>query len=220
MVYDQSAPLAAVIASHPAVLSLLNRLGIFLGVGNDSIAGSAERHGIDPRFLTVMLNTYLNSDFFPEDELKEFPVKGICNYLVRTNNYYIEVQLPNVAMHFRHLVGRSFTPDTNLNYLFDYFNKVKEETEKELRRENALLEVAASGESHVFPEAKEEEEGTHPGVEALNDLVNLFIIHLKGQCDPNLSHAVITALISLLRDMRQNNRIHDRILLPLLRKEA
>lgn len=218
MVYGYSSSLASIIAEHPDLLSLLNRLGIFLGVGNDSVARSAEKHGIDPKFLTVMLNTYLNSDYFPEEELKEFPLKGICDYLMRTNNYHIEVQLQNVEMHFRHLVTRNFSPDTNLNSLLDYFKKAKEETVSTLKRENSILAEIASGNQNVIDNAAEHNASAHPDEEALNDLVNFFIIHLKGQCDPNLSQAVVTSLVSLLRDMRQNNRIHDRILIPLIKK--
>ena len=43
----------------------------------------------------------------------------------------------------------------------------------------------------------------------------MFIIHLKGDFDNNLAYAVLTALVNLKKDIRQNNRIRNRILRPL-----
>ena len=51
--------------------------------------------------------------------------------------------------------------------------------------------------------------------EKLNDLKNLFILHLSGSYDVNLCYAVIFALYSLEKDIRQHNRIRNRILRPM-----
>ena len=51
----------------------------------------------------------------------------------------------------------------------------------------------------------------------LSDLKNMFIMHLSGQYDLNLCYGVIVAIITLEKDIRQNNRIRNRILLPISR---
>ena len=51
--------------------------------------------------------------------------------------------------------------------------------------------------------------------EKLSDLRNMFIKHLTGDYDLNLCYAVITAIFALEKDLRQNNRIRNRILLPI-----
>lgn len=221
MVYLNSTHLSTIIAENPAILSLLNRLGIYLGVGNASVAQAAADHGINPDFLRVMINTYLNHDFFPEKELLEFPICGICDYMMRTNQYYIEVQLPNVGRHFRHLVERSASSDTNLSKLYDFFLTLQQKLLGELEVNNRLLAKIMENDgicSESFAESIRDfaQQKIHPSADSLNDLINLFIIHLKGNYEPNLCHAVINALIALANDMRQNNRIHDRILSPLL----
>ena len=53
--------------------------------------------------------------------------------------------------------------------------------------------------------------------EKLNDLINMFVIHLKGEYDVNLCHAVLVAIMTLQKDIKQNNRIRYRILLPILK---
>ena len=51
--------------------------------------------------------------------------------------------------------------------------------------------------------------------EKLDDLKSLFVIHLKGEYDLNLCHGVIFAIYSLDQDIRQHNRIRNRILRPI-----
>lgn len=224
MVYQHNTQLASIIRENPSILSLFNRLGIYLGVGHATVHHAAVSHGLDPEFLLVMVNTYLNSDYFPEEELKSFPLSGLADYLTRTNRYYCQVQLPNIGRHFHHLVERTFSPDTNLNRLYDYYLKLQAQFSEELQKEISMLEPIGRGEPNAFlPEEAEAlrllaSEKPRACSEALNDLINLFIIHLKGTYDSNLCHAVINALIALDNDMRQNFRIHDRILSPLLLK--
>ena len=50
--------------------------------------------------------------------------------------------------------------------------------------------------------------------EKIDDLLSFFVMHLKGEYEPNLCVAVVTAIFALRKDIRQNNRIRSRILLP------
>ena len=43
----------------------------------------------------------------------------------------------------------------------------------------------------------------------------MFVVHLKGDYNSNLCQAVLTALLSIKKDITQNNRIRNRILRPL-----
>ena len=49
----------------------------------------------------------------------------------------------------------------------------------------------------------------------LNDLISMFVVHLRGDYDTNLALAVLFSLVSLKNDITQNNRIRNRILHPL-----
>ena len=44
----------------------------------------------------------------------------------------------------------------------------------------------------------------------------MFVIHLRGDYDRILCHAVLFAVISLEKDICQNNRIRNRVLRPLV----
>ena len=54
----------------------------------------------------------------------------------------------------------------------------------------------------------------------VQDLISMFVIHLKGDYDRNLTHAVLVAIFALKTDLEQNNRIRNRILIPLCQAMA
>lgn len=221
MVYQLNSLLSDVIKENPSVLSLLNRLGIFLGVGHANIQQCAVAHSLDPDFLLTVINTSINPDYFPEEELKSFPLSGISDFLLRTNRYYTDVQIPNVGRHFKHLVERSFSADTNLNRLFDYYLKLSRQLLDELNSDSSLLKLICDDINSVSDDSRNAlvafaTDSSHPSLDSLGDLISLFIIHLKGTYDTNLCHAVINAIIALYDDMLQNYRIRDRIFSPLL----
>jgi regulator of cell morphogenesis and NO signaling len=58
-------------------------------------------------------------------------------------------------------------------------------------------------------------EGPDSIEDKINDLINMFVIHLTGDYDLNLGHAVLFAIFSLKKDIKQNNRIRNRILRPI-----
>ena len=64
-----------------------------------------------------------------------------------------------------------------------------------------------------FPNADKEEQ-SDAIEDKINDLINMFVIHLKGNYDHNLCQAVLISLVNFKKDITQNNRIRNRILLP------
>ena len=68
---------------------------------------------------------------------------------------------------------------------------------------------------HVVCFISEADDLSDPIEEKIDDLINMLIVHLKGDYDHNLGMAVIVAIFSLKKDIKQNNRIRNRILRPI-----
>lgn len=224
MIFSEESSASGIILEYPAIIPLLNRLGIFLGVGNRSLGELASDSSINPRFLTAMVNTYLNKDFFPEEELREFPVCQLADYLVKTNRYYSSVLLSNVSRHFRSFALNERFGNAYLKNLYDFFLKLQQEMAAEFDRENSIYVRLADMDSDASRISEEErtailefaENHDHIVADKLDDLITLLVKHLKGEYDANLCHAVITSLSALENDIRQNHRIRDFILSPLI----
>lgn len=206
------------IIEEPSVIPVINRFGISLGVSDKSIESICMEKGIDLTFFITTLNAYINESFYPDKCFDSFGVAEIIDYLRKTNNSYIQFQLPNIERHFGALISRS-DKNNNLPLLLNLYNEVKEEIVKRINNDNKWFsEILTcvkdiSGSISIQIEIAPELENSIE--DKLSDLINMFVIHLRGEYDANLCHAVLFAIISLEKDIKQNNRIRNRILYPI-----
>lgn len=213
--------LSQIIIEDPSILSVLNRFGISLGVGDLTIEQICNKKDLNTTFFTTILNTFRDPNFFPEKTLYSFRAHLIVDYLKKTNQSYIQFQLPNIERHLSLLISKSDSTGSNLLIIMNFFREVKAE----------LMQRIYDDDNRWFPEilALEQQCDTVPdsplsthGIDTqdaiedkVNDLISMFVIHLKGDYDMNLGQAVLLALDSIKKDIAQNNRIRLRILLPL-----
>lgn len=206
------------IIEEPSVIPVINRFGISLGVSDKSIESICMEKGIDLTFFLTTLNAYINESFYPDKCFDSFGVAEIIDYLRKTNNSYLQFQLPNIERHFGALISRS-DKNNNLPLLLNLYNEVKEEIVKRINNDNKWFsEILTcvkdiSGSISIQIEIAPELENSIE--DKLSDLINMFVIHLRGEYDANLCHAVLFAIISLEKDIKQNNRIRNRILYPI-----
>lgn len=211
--------LSDIVIAEPSALTVLNRFGIRLGLGDLTVARACTQLDIDPDFMVTILNTYLHEAYFPERIEATFKASTIVNYLGQTNNYYIHFHLPVLERHFGLLISKSDPANNNLGLMLKFFIEVKQQLLDRIADDRdrwfpAILEAEATAtaiETFIRPD-----EGDVDTVEdKLTDLINMMVIHLSGNYDGNLALAVLMALVSLKNDLVQNNRIRNRLLRPM-----
>lgn len=211
--YNKESKLSEALLTHPQLIPVVNRLGVSLGMGELSVASVCSREHIDTDFFLSIINTFLDSDYFPVNARDTFTMEKTVEYLERTSQYYLRIQLPNIRRHFQSLISRSDT-ENNLGSLHEFF----EETASQLET-CVQFDVETAFPKLIAGEAGDDIEKSalnHSEVEEkLHDLLYLFVAHIKGGYDRNLATAVASAIFALETDYRQNNRIRRRILLPL-----
>ena len=211
--------LSDIVIAEPSALTVLNRFGIRLGLGDLTVARACTQLDIDPNFMVTILNTYLHEAYFPERIEATFKASTIVNYLGQTNNYYIHFHLQVIERHFGLLISKSDPANNNLGLMLKFFIEVKQQLLDRIADDRdrwfpAILEAEATAtaiETFIRPD-----EGDVDTVEdKLTDLINMMVIHLSGNYDGNLALAVLMALVSLKNDLVQNNRIRNRLLRPM-----
>lgn len=210
--------LSSLIDNEPSVIPVLNRFGIGLGTGDVSVAQICREKHIDTEFFLAIVNTFINESYFPEHKLREFDAAEIAAYLEETNNYYSQFQLANIERHFR-LLMQSVGPDSNIHLLLDFFHELSDAILTRVQTDRRLLFPVLKGKQlsdEVFVLVNSMAETDAGIADRLSDLKSMFVKHLRGTCDNNLLYAVIVAIITLEKDIRQNNRIRSRLLYPLL----
>lgn len=210
--------LCEVIIDEPSVVPVVNRFDIALGVGDRSVKSICHEKGIDPTFFITILNAFINESFFPENVAGAFDAGSVVTYLRKTNRSYLSNQLPNIDRHFNALISHSDT-NNNLQLLLNFYKEVRSEIERRIKADDRWFSeiiAAEKGTGVTLASNRLSINGEQDQIEdKLSDLINMFVIHLRGDYDRNLCHAVLFAVISLEKDIRQNNRIRNRVLYPL-----
>lgn len=210
--------LCEVIVDEPSVVPVINRFDIVLGVGDRTIKSICKEKGIDTSFFITILNAFIHESFFLENVTGAFNAGDVVDYLRKTNNSYLRNQLPNIERHFAALISRSDS-NNNLPLLFNFYREVKTEIERRIDSDNQWFDAIISAEqsnSEVSVAGNAVQAESDSIEDKLSDLINMFVIHLRGDYDRNLCHAVLFADISLEKDICQNNRIRNRVLRPLV----
>lgn len=210
--------LCEVIVDEPSVVPVINRFDIVLGVGDRTIKSICKEKGIDTSFFITILNAFIHESFFLENVTGAFNAGDVVDYLCKTNNSYMRNQLPNIERHFAALISRSDS-NNNLPLLFNFYREVKTEIERRIDSDNQWFDAIISAEqsnSEVSVAGNAIQAESDSIEDKLSDLINMFVIHLRGDYDRNLCHAVLFAVISLEKDICQNNRIRNRVLRPLV----
>uniref|UniRef100_UPI003FEF50DD helix-turn-helix transcriptional regulator n=1 Tax=Candidatus Limisoma sp. TaxID=3076476 RepID=UPI003FEF50DD len=210
--------LCEVIVDEPSVVPVINRFDIVLGVGDRTIKSICKEKVIDTSFFITILNAFIHESFFLENVTGAFNAGDVVDYLRKTNNSYLRNQLPNIERHFAALISRSDS-NNNLPLLFNFYREVKTEIERRIDSDNQWFDAIISAEqsnSEVSVAGNAVQAESDSIEDKLSDLINMFVIHLRGDYDRNLCHAVLFAVISLEKDIRQNNRIRNRVLRPLV----
>ena len=217
---NKDTKLCDIILQEPSTITVLDRFGISLGVGDARISDACHEHDIDVNFFTTILNTYIEENYFPQTALLAFSASKIIEYLAKTNEYYEKNVIPNIERHFAFLINKTPSQNSNLVLMQQFFAEVKTELLQRIDDDRnkwfptiALNEMKNIGKM-PYP-VKDTEDFNDPIEEKIDDLINMLIMHLKGEYDHNLGYAVITAIFSLKKDIKQNNRIRNRILMPI-----
>lgn len=193
--------LCEVIVDEPSVVPVINRFDIVLGVGDRTIKSICKEKGIDTSFFITILNAFIHESFFLENVTGAFNAGDVVDYLRKTNNSYLRNQLPNIERHFAALISRSDS-NNNLPLLFNFYREVKTEIERRIDSDNQWFDAIISAEqsnSEVSVAGNAIQAESDSIEDKLSDLINMFVIHLRGDYDRNLCHAVLFAVSVLKR---------------------
>lgn len=219
-VYTRESKIADMVFRSPEIIPVIGRFGISLGVGDLTVADACRERNVGVNFFVAVVNTYLNHDYSVEGMIDRISLDEVLDYLAHTDGYYMNVQLPNIERHFHLLLSKS-EGNGNLPLLMKFFEEVKREMQTSIDNDMKYwfpaFKLADMGIKVTYhPDGPSLPYDNRLPVEKLHDLLTFFVVHLKGDCDRNLCMAVVSAIFTLEKDVRQNDRIRNQILRPMV----
>lgn len=211
------------------LISVINRFGINLGFGDKSVQEVCQEHDVKLDFFLEIVNSFHDEDYFPEENLQNFSVSLITDYLSKTHRYYLDVKIPELEKLINLMVVECYANNKYAVLLESFFREYKNEliahTKREdekvfpysistelafLGKDNSLIESTAS-EGYSIQEYSSE----HDDIESkLYDLKNIIIKYLAPTGNPSLCSKVLTELFNLEKDLNDHSRIEEKVLIP------
>lgn len=187
MIVTKDTKLHDVVINEPAIIAVLSRFGITLGIGDKSVRLVCDERGINASFFIAVLNSFINDEYVAADVFSS-NTADTASFLKNTASYYSRFLIPNVEQHFNLLIRRNTAVNSNLELMRNFFNEVKID----------ILDMVSSETNYAPCPAVEDK---------LGDLISMIVIHLSGDYDVNLCQAVLFAIIGLKKDINLYNRI-------------
>lgn len=202
------------------LLPVINRFGLGLGNKDKSIATLCKEKDINAEFLLLIINTFNNEEYFPEDELKAFSPLLIIDYLRKTHIHYNTYVLPKLQQLLHQLIKSDKTESKELLIIEKFYHKYKTEVLLHLKEEEELLfpyiTKLINGTSrkdysiHTF-------EKEHTNVDTkLKDLKSLIIKYIEPVYDQYICTEFLITLYDFEKDLNDHARIEDTILIPIV----
>jgi regulator of cell morphogenesis and NO signaling len=225
--YKLSQKLADIIHHDHQLLPVINRFGIRLGFGDQSVEEVCTALNIDAEFFIEIMNTYHDPDYFPRERFLDFPLPLIVDYLKKTHHYYYTWYIPEIEKQLNELIA-SAPGESNLSLLTKFYLKFKQELHEHLQYEDKYTFPYALNLHDLFvngSDAKSTErapvksisdyEEEHSDVDSkLLDLKNIIIKYLQAVYDDNKCNTLLTTLFNFEDDLRDHARIEDKIMVP------
>lgn len=221
--------MADVIHLDYSLLPIINRFGIQLGFGDQTLQEICDQKNINKAFLLEILNAFHNPGYFPEINLQKFSTDLILEYLKKTHEYYLENRIPQLESLIGELIENTQTGNQGISLLQQFFNDYKKELTDHIDREEekvypyvdklekAVREKSLPEEllSQVRDYSIDDFASEHDNVEEkLFDLKNIIIKYLPTTGNNDLCNTILSLLFELEKDLNDHARIEDKILVP------
>lgn len=227
--FNEKSKLASVVHKDHSLLPVINRLGVKLGFGDQTIRNICEEKGIDLNFFVETINVFHYEAYFPEKRLLDFPISMVIDYLIKTHQYYKDFLIPENDRLIELFLASSADQNADNELVRKFYTKFKDEFVIHINFEEremfpVILELNEAVEN---PDLRAEFKRKYPSFsvssfekehsnmdDKMDDLTNIIIKYLPPNYDQNRGNAFLSNLFMFEKDMKNHSRIEDHILMP------
>lgn len=192
---DASSILSEIVEARHELIPVINRFGIRLGLSDKTIKEVCAEANINMDFFLIILNTYINEDYFPEKKLQKIDISLVIKYLNQTDSYLAHGQLHNLEKHLNAFIAMSDPNNRQFEIIRKLFVEFKEALTDQMHKDVMDRNIP---------------------LEMILDMKRIYIKHISGNYNDNLCYAVVFTIDSLQRDIENHNRIRDKVLKPII----
>ncbi len=203
-----------------SLLQVISRMEFDLRYAGLPVREACPKCGIDPDTFVLICNVYSCPDCLPSrDELAKGDIRNILDYLHRSHLYYTGQAIRSLEGSFDRLVAPF--DEKQKKVVLKFFTDYKNELGKHFAYEEEVVfpyvEALTRDGSGKTGYSIEQFEEHHENVEEkLEDLKNIVMKYLQGDCSNELKIMVLLAIFHLHDDLRRHTYVENNILVPIV----
>lgn len=221
--YLPSSKMFLLICQQPAMLQMMSRFDIPLGVEDKTVEQVCREHNVDPATFLAVANFLKFGPEAVHDAYLSVSVPTLVNYLKRAHEYFLDFQLPSIRRKLVEAIVSSNKREVNkvvgliVKFYDDYSREVRVHMEHEnseiftyvdellkgRRRQNFSIDRFAS-----YHKAMDEK---------LQELKNLIIKYYKPDTASDILNSMMYDIFECEYDLRRHCEVEDRIFIPAVR---
>ena len=215
--YKKSDAMCDVICDEPSLLQTMSRVGIPLGVGDQTVEEVCRAHGVDtPTFLAVA-NFVKRGAKGAALSLDTVSVGCLTDYLRRAHSFFLDFQLPAIRRKLLEALDCSETGEVAyliLKFYDDYMGEVRKHMTHENRKVFAYVEELLGGRRPADYSIAQFAR-SHASIDVkLQELKNIIIRYYAPTGKAELLGSALFDIFSCENDLRLHCSVEDNLFVP------
>ena len=206
-----------VICDEPALLQMMSRFGIPLGVADKTVTQVCQEHHVDTATFLALANFMKQGARGAAEHLPQVSVAALTDYLRRAHTYFLDYQLPAVRRKLLEALDCSQTAEVSL-LIIKFYDNYMGEVRKHMQHENrkvfgyveGLLRGERTGNYSIADFAR-----SHSSIDVkLQELKNIIIKYYAPTEQTELLHSALYDISTCEKDLRMHCQVEDDIFVP------
>lgn len=206
-----------VICDEPALLQMMSRFGIPLGVADKTVTQVCQEHHVDTATFLALANFMKQGARGAAEHLPQVSVAALTDYLRRAHTYFLDYQLPAVRRKLLEALDCSQTAEVSL-LIIKFYDNYMGEVRKHMQHENrkvfgyveGLLRGERTGNYSIADFAR-----SHSSIDVkLQELKNIIIKYYAPTEQAELLHSALYDIFTCEKDLRIHCQVEDDIFVP------
>ena len=206
-----------VICDEPALLQMMSRFGVPLGVADKTVTQVCQEHHVDTATFLALANFMKQGARGAAEHLPQVSVAALTDYLRRAHTYFLDYQLPAVRRKLLEALDCSQTAEVSL-LIIKFYDNYMGEVRKHMQHENrkvfgyveGLLRGERTGNYSIADFAR-----SHSSIDVkLQELKNIIIKYYAPTEQAELLHSALYDIFTCEKDLRMHCQVEDDIFVP------
>lgn len=216
--YQSTDRMSHLICDAPALLQVMCRFGIPLGVGDRSVSEVCIDQGIDPPTFLAVANYMAHGQIPTRERIEHLSIYSLMAYLRSAHAYYLSFQLPTLRRKLLEAINLAEGGEVAL-LILKFYDEFQAEAERHIRHESETTfcyidSLLASARPEGYRIAQYARSHTAMDLK-LQELKNIIIKYYAAPTEGRYAlSSVLIDIFTLETDLHTHCEVEDLILFP------